>query len=475
MNKQNTFIILGAGPTGLGTALGLCLNGQTDNVIVIEKAHQVGGLAGSFVWKNHIIDYGPHRLSSSLPDIKTICDEILGSELLTLKSQHGVQLQGVLCQFPPRVIDWISPPQIARLIAYTMSYIKARLDWTIRRFDQEKTFKQIVSSKFGNRFYSFIIQPMCKKVWIDPVYIDPEFAEIRFEHINPTRALKKLISPLKDLNPTIFYYPKKGFIQIWDYFSKYVKNSGGEILLDSEPIEIELDGNKITKVKIRNSKSTKVFEGTDLQLISTIPLINFVKTIKSNESWVSNLVEDLSQIKIRSMLLVCIEFNQPKTLPFRTLIFPEAKFIFNRIFEQNLYSPDTVEKGKSVIVADITTGPKDPILSLSDEEIFEKTMEGLRQLKYINTDCINDFYVRRVPFAYIVPDTNSREIMFNTVKKLSEIQNLHLRGRFSIGEYDNSDYAIEHGLKLSEFLVKKTSKLEYLRQLSSISNRHIVG
>ena len=63
---------------------------------------------------------------------------------------------------------------------------------------------------------------------------------------------------------------------------------------------------------------------------------------------------NLKKIELRSMLLLFIKLDQPRTLPYRTIIFPQENVIFNRIFEQNLYSSDTVEEGKSIIVADIT-------------------------------------------------------------------------------------------------------------------------
>ena len=62
----------------------------------------------------------------------------------------------------------------------------------------------------------------------------------------------------------------------------------------------------------------------------------------------------MEQIKIRSMYLFIYKFNQIETLPIRTLIFPQKNIIFNRIFEQNKYSKETVEKQKSIIIGDVT-------------------------------------------------------------------------------------------------------------------------
>ena len=53
-------VILGAGPAGLGAALGLARRGFT--VDVLEQAAQVGGNAGSFELAGLRVDFGSHRL-----------------------------------------------------------------------------------------------------------------------------------------------------------------------------------------------------------------------------------------------------------------------------------------------------------------------------------------------------------------------------------------------------------------------------
>ena len=136
------------------------------------------------------------------------------------------------------------------------------------------------------------------------------------------------------------------------------------------------------------------------------------------------------------MILFSAEFKQNRTLPNRTLIFPSKDFIFNRLFEQNLYSRKTVEKNYSVIVADITCDPTDEIYNFSDKKIADIVLDDLEKLSYINLTKINSWKVTRVPFAYMVPDINSRYILKDITDKLSNIENLDLLGRFSIGEYD---------------------------------------
>ena len=79
------------------------------------------------------------------------------------------------------------------------------------------------------------------------------------------------------------------------------------------------------------------------------------------------------------------------------LNFSRKKFIFNRIFEQNLYSRDTVEKGKSLIVADITFDRDKKFYS--ENEIIKITKDQLKSLKYINMDKLISITVEKIEYA----------------------------------------------------------------------------
>ena len=168
-----------------------------------------------------------------------------------------------------------------------------------------------------------------------------------------------------------------------------------------------------------------------------------------------------------------MKFNQNQTLPYRTLIFPEKEFIFNRIFEQNLYSRNTIEDNKSVIVADITFDKNSEFYST--DKIKEIVKEQIGKLNYINIDKLESIKVELIEHAYVSPEEQTRKNFQLIEKKLNEIENLELIGRFGVGEYDNSDYAILNGLNLSDYLTSKISKIEYDLIKSGSSQEKILG
>lgn len=471
IRKRET-VVLGGGPSGLGTALGISLNGGYGRVALVEKENRAGGLAGSFHWKKHTIDYGPHRLSPNIDVVRLLADELLGPDCLIKKNRHGVQFKKKLYQFPPRVSDWLSPFSFWQLIAFIFSFLVTKILWITWRFKSD-TFETTIMRKFGKRFHRLVVSPMTEKVWAHPDSIDPAFVNQRFSLVRPSAVIRKLIFPKQDLNPSQFYYPRNGFRQLWDNMADYLEREGNQLMFNTVPKRIELKDNRITHIHLMNGKKETTLETRDLTVVSTIPLTSFVSCLRGYET--EELKADLKNVQIRSLLLVAFEFNQQRTLPFRTLIFPERDYCFNRLFEQNQYSIHTVSEGRSVVVADITLPFGHQEMKSPDIDIIEKVKKDLRKLPYIRLDKLTDAHVERVEFGYVVPDKETRRRICNVLHVLKGISNLVLLGRFATGEYDNSDYAIDNGLTLGAMLTGRISKLEYLSSIHSKRGRYIVG
>ena len=65
---EKKIIIIGAGPTGLSTALSLLERGH-DQVEIFEAQDFVGGLATSQEVDGMVYDWGPHIFHSNIPEI----------------------------------------------------------------------------------------------------------------------------------------------------------------------------------------------------------------------------------------------------------------------------------------------------------------------------------------------------------------------------------------------------------------------
>ena len=450
-------IILGCGPTGIGCALGFLESGEDlENILIIEKSTKVGGLSGSFKFDGDIVDYGPHRLSPKIAKVVSIAKLACGKELHEKKSDHGVYINQRLYSFPPKISEWLNYESLKFITSFLSSFIFFKIIYFFCFFNKNNDFEKTLIKTFGKYFYKKIINPMAIKVWGRSKELDVTFVNTRFSQLKLSQFILKKISPRKDLNPENFFYPKFGYQQLWDSIcNKQLKN----INLQTNTVlkKIKIKNNLICEIQIENKKKNKTVTNID-SLISSIPIYDLINILDNFDK--SGLMDELKTIKIRSMYLFIFKFNQKKTLPMRTLIFPQSNILFNRIFEQNSYSESTVEKNKSIIVGDITADLDNDIYK--DQDLKKVGIQELKKIKFINLEALEKMDVKFVKYAYAVPTTESINAFRNIEKKLTKIQNLYLAGRFGSGDYDNSDYAIINGINIAEFINKKIDQKEYL-------------
>ena len=466
---SNKNIILGGGPTGIGIAIGLTDKSKNaQDITLIEKSSKLGGLAGSFKSGDDIIDYGPHRLAPTIKEIVKIAKESCGEDLLEKKSEHGVYINNKLYKFPPRISDWINFTSFFFLIRTSLSFTINLLNF----FKKKNTnFENILVNKFGKYFYKKIIEPMATKVWGNSKTLDPYFVKKRFSQLNPTEFLIKKLKNRQDLNPNNFFYPRYGFQQLWDNIYKKKLNNKIKFKFETYPLSINVNkDNYIDEIKFNNN-NINLGDLSNHVISSTIPVSELIKTLTNFDKKV--MEDNLRGLELRSMLLIFIKLNQPRTLPYRTIIFPQENVIFNRIFEQNLYSSETVEKGKSIIVADITFDFNKSGKEVDD--MIKKAKDDLNKLYFIDKNKIVSINTKYIKYAYVSPTQNSQKAFVEIENELSKIKNLRLLGRFGVGEYDNSDYALESGINLSKFILNEVKSETYSEYRKKGKDNIIVG
>ena len=438
------------------------------NIFIIEKNICSGGLAGSFKMNQDIIDYGPHRLAPTIKQVVKIANEACKNDLLIQKSEHGVYIDKVLYNFPPKIFEWLNLKSIFFILKFIFSLIITRFEFIIFSY-KKNGFKKVLEQKFGDFFYKKIIDPMAKKVWGFSIELDTSFVHNRFSQLKISQFIINKIFPRKDLNPENFYYPKYGFQQLWDdMVKKQLKNTN--IYFNSYPEKLFINKDGYIDKIIFNKKSINI--GKNVNIISTIPVFSLLNCLhnfkKKNE-----MLNIASNINIRSMILFIFKFDQKQTLPLRTLIFPEKSVAFNRIYEQNRYSKFTVEKNKSVIVADITYNKNDNKFKNIDLVSFGK--KELAKLKFINIKNLIETNIKVIEYAYISPTRKSKKSFEKLEAGLKIIKNLYLVGRFGSGEYDNSDYALMNGINLADYISKKTDIKEFKKIIELRKKNIIVG
>lgn len=433
-------VILGGGPSGLGVAWGLTDRGFS-NVCLLEKAPRLGGLSGSFEEDGMILDYGPHRFSPEYPDLVKKFRDLLGNDFLEVDNEHSVVFRDRIYHYPPRATDFLNLDSLKTSAKVLLSFAKARM----KQQAVDDTFSARISHSFGPELYGQVVDPLCRKVWGDPESIDPDFAQLRFGVPTFVQWGKRWLGDNKASRDKVFHYPRRGFQDLWDRLGEHLQTKGVELRTEVSATRIVTENDRVAAVEIGDEQISVE------NLISTIPLECLLKL----------LGEEVPSLPSRGMILVGWRVRRSRVLPTRVMIFPENRYAFNRLSEQNQFSEETVPRGTSAILADILTEEGSAVWLERDEVLIDRVLADAEKLNLFRRSEIETAFVRRVPRAYPVPTRERERRQRDWNLRLSKIENLFCSGRFATSDYNNSHSALQKGLEMARYIQEHCSPLQW--------------
>ena len=101
--RDDSTIIIGAGPAGLTAAYELKKRGVTASIL--EATTEVGGLSRTAQYKGYRFDIGGHRFFSKVPLINELWHEILGEEFLLRQRLSRIYYNGHFFNYPLKPLN----------------------------------------------------------------------------------------------------------------------------------------------------------------------------------------------------------------------------------------------------------------------------------------------------------------------------------------------------------------------------------
>ncbi|NJD20473.1 MAG: FAD-dependent oxidoreductase, partial [Gemmatimonadetes bacterium] len=402
-------VVLGAGPAGLGAALGLARRGFSTTVVEARDAG--GGNAGSFTLHGVRLDYGSHRLHPATdPEILADLRRLLGDALVERPRRGRILLGGRWVHFPLRALDVAlhAPPTfVGGVAADAVGKGLGALAGAGRGCGRAgaagppETFASVLLRGLGPTVCRDFYFPYARKIWgLEPEEISPTQARRRVSAAS-LRALLARQLPRTGRQSGgrapkgTFWYPREGFGAISEALARAAEAAGARLLL----------GARVQKVRTGAAVLTvETAFGADTQELSadhvwsTLPLGVLARI--ADPAPPAEVLGAAAGLEHRAMVLVYLVLKQDRFTEYDAHYFPSADIPFTRLSEPKNYAGRTDPAGRTVLCAEIPCAPSDPVWDADESSLRERVLEGLARAGLPVCSSVLEVAVRRLPAAY---------------------------------------------------------------------------
>lgn len=464
-------VVLGAGPAGLGAAWTF-VEGGDQNVMILELQNRVGGLAGTFERDGYLLDYGPHKFYTRFGYILEKMKDLMGDDLLTVPKVSGVWVLGRRFEYPLNLKDLLLG--LHPLVAFrcVVSYLAAAMRNAVRsRLDT--SYEDYIINRFGQEVYRLVFQPLATKVWGNPRMLDANLARVRVVVPSLAELLVRMLLGDRgkaEISAKMFYYPRRGYMEFWRRIVQQIEKGNGTVCLEARPVRIGLEDGRVTSVTfIQGGEKVEI---PVCRMVSTIPLEALLKMIDPPPP--VEVLEAAAGLRYRAAILLFIVVHKPRILKDAWIFFPEGRYIFNRISEQKGFSSEMIPPDRTVLTVDISSDPGAPPWTMTDREIFERTMDGLETTRLLGRSEVKEFFIVRIPRVYPIYDLALRLRLETIWRYLDRIPNLISVGRHGYFQHNNSDNALDMGIRAANHLLSGSLPCAWEEQRGQFDTYQIV-
>ena len=434
MDKEQTFVILGAGLAGLSAAFFL-----KENYQIFEKEAAPGGLCRSRKINGYTFDYDGHLLHFKDNGILNLVRKLMKDNLVSIRRDSWISSFGCYTRYPFQANLFGLPKNVIR--ECILGFIDAQLNGKANK-DKRTNFRQWILNTFGSGIARHFMLPYNNKFWTIPAH------RLSWEWVDgyiPVPTIKDL------LNGTIaqskkrlgynarFWYPCKGGIESLIFaFQKSIRNN---IYTLHRATKIDLAKRTVT---FQNDRAVR-FDN----LISTLPLPEMLKLIPNLPT---EIRVALSKLKYTSILCLNLGVARENISDKHWIYFPEKRFIFFRVGFPTNFSSSVAPPGKSSLYVEVAYSPNKLV---NKNDLVKRILGDLSKAEILSGD--DTIEVRDpldIKYAYIIYDKNYKE----SKKLIHEYLNRHHIypiGRYGRWKYMSMEDAILDGKWISESLRRK--------------------